>query len=1405
MPSASQKHPSHSRESSLNRDVNGGKPQNAGLSSPSSYQPRPAGLERKPSASYGHHRQTSIVHGVQHSRNASFVTNTPSPLSPQAISAAGSGLGSILDPAHLEPPNLVLNSFRNGDNRGTFSSQTSTLVGDKALPSPGTPNDASFAKKLDRTQSVKARRDHSHHHSHSRHQPSTESKTVEEYALHHLFNSVCLSYGLLVFTDNQKFLSQAEQKLKQCSKNSLGPEPQVEDVCGPGADPGFDQLVSALGHVARQKPKPLIDSLMFWRKDKSDAANRARAKYDMHRETVAGTLIRRNTEPLSSTLETGTSSAISSAQQLSEKEAAATADRQSIVAIFLLCRVLMEIIRQSNLESIGVETIGKLEDIIFNQLKQPDPEQLAFSPMKTANWKSFAQLLGIISEISFDSFSDRFFTDLERFQVDLGSKGVNNKDTENALELLIMGMRHACIRTQPEEAWKRSCDFMVFLSKFFIQSHGQRIKLAYCSTISKLLWPVAAGATLQLNSPEWKLVLDNFGSRVNQLMTKPRYWPDAFPLSIGLLCVSSADTFSREWLQTVVSIQSKLKDRATRSVALQAICRLTWTYLYRIQEGSFATARKLEEVIKIVFPSGRKSYTSSEPAIADPLIEFIRIVGFKNQDVCFRSIIFPLLNSETFLAGRELKVDLFEPDKMVIAIRAFLAIMSDLEKGDGGRPPFPVSFPLGSPFDKSSLPPLPNHSSSKLQSPTLREERLSRPVITAGFSDATKNYYSQFCEILGKITLICDNAFGGQAVLDEKFNSATPKTPMSDTFGFSRRDDHQIGQDPKQGFYDLLHVAVQALPRCLSAQIQFSSLINLLCTGTAHVQDGIAHSSAQSLKSIARQGYAQQVVVGFARFIFNFDDQYSTMSEGGMLGLGHIENTLQLYVRLLQIWLGEIRTNIVDNKSPLDDSNSSDPRGTKLDRPNVFAYVETVESHALFFLCSQSRRVRSFAVTILRFITEFDGVLGGSNSRIIHIMEKESVLVMDFKDEHLSAVERSRLQRGMRKSTSQQTLVELCSSDITYDTTLWLKIFPNLMRISFEHCPRAVNLGREHVCARLLQMYKSVNGIAEASHKQTYAPFDLGHTRTPIRTTAASPESIIDQFKLYLIFACTTLTNTGSQSQASPQENQHTRKLSKPSYPSQEKITSARSLFNLAVPLLSAAPPAIREAVVVALGSININLYKPLLESLQSAVAKCSDDARLRMHQRTASSPRRSLRTDRLRTEITNVYRLTSRFLQRDDVIADEWILHNLVTYTKDLKIFLSDADVQNDWEFQKLRRHYCGLIEELFDGINRTKDPTRWMPFEARKSAFTLMEDWCGLSPNVALVRQREESMKQMLVETQRDISDRNVATTQMEIEKRNLKTAALSAMAVLCVRHLESISFPHAKHHPRLALLEL
>ncbi|OTA96093.1 hypothetical protein M434DRAFT_28180 [Hypoxylon sp. CO27-5] len=1384
----------HSRESSLEKLQSGAlagipeSPQSpsSSITSPgirtAASRPSPGGIFERlidpKAAAYGHHRQTSIVHGIQHSRNGSLASSSSSPLSPQMIAAAGAGyLPERPDVPTMNRLDTELASSSMASRPPTALSGTTATSSVHPIEKVQSAQDSSSSGtitrgKVERMHS-KTRRDHAHHHSHSSRHHRDEPKTVGEYAMHVLFTS---------------FIAMAEDKLGECITVPFDPEPPIEQICGPGADPAFDRFIVALGHIASQKPRPLIDSIMLWRKHKSEAANEARNLLQQMKSNLpAAALVRRNTEPLQVLTGNSGDTASSVPHALAEKQnAAAHAERRSIVSIYILCRVLLEVISQSSLSSITPEMEDKLEAIIFGQLKIADIEQLYVSPLKLANWNLFAQLLGAMSVINFSSVTDRFITDLERSLADLTvrSPTSQNRDPEGQVELVLGGMKHLHIKIDTDESWDQACDFLVSLGKLFARSHGQKVKSAFCQILDTLLLPIAAkGTNKHFSYLKWSEVLSNISPRLASMFVKPRHWLAAFPLTATMLCVSSPENLSNQWLQLVRTVQPRLKDRSVRPLCLQVISRLIWAYLYRTNESVATATRKLDEVMQLVLPTSKRTFSAADTASTGPLIQIIRIIGFKYPEYCCKNIIFPLMNAELFNMNKELKVEQLEPDRMVVGIRSFLAIMSDLEKGELGRPPFPQHYPLQSAQDRipPSSPASTSASSVTPASPLLpdRDESLSRPVNISALSDGTRKYYKEFSEILGKITIICDNTFGGQAALDEKFSSPVggPKTPITETFNFSRRDDHPSPADQKQAFYELLHVAVQALPRCLSADIPFNSLINLLCTGTAHVQSNIAESSAQSLKSIARQSYAHQVTVGFARFIFNFDDRYSTMSDGGMLGPGHIESTLRLYVELLQIWRDEIRRKTKDAASDPADLNGADKRAMKLDLSSIWAEVELVEARGLFFLCSQSRRVRHFAITVLRLIVEFDTALGKDSAqekdtvRLIDILENDSVQVMNFKDEHLSVAERSRLQRGMQNSNNKGALIELCTSDVSYDTTLWFKIFPNFIRIAYDRCPFTVTIGRDLVCNRILQMYKGIVVLSEPTRGLYYGS-DPGSARYTGRTPTTQPDVLIEQWKLYLAFACTTLTDSGTTINGSSQGNQHSRKGSK----SADKIVSARTLFKFLIPLLLASSASVREAVVLAMGSININIYRTLLEELQGHVSRCNDEARARIHQRTNSGPRRNRKMDLLRTELTYVYKLTCHFLKEPEIYQDDWVLNNLCTYTKDLKLFLMDGEVQMDWEFHKLRQHYCGLVEGLFEGIKRTKDPSRWMTFESRKSSFTLMEDWCGFSPNQEQIRQREDTMRRQSLIEQRGTS------AAMEIEKRNLKTAALSAMAALC-----------------------
>lgn len=926
------------------------------------------------------------------------------------------------------------------------------------------------------------------------------------------------------------------------------------------------------------------------------------------------------------------------------------------------------------------------------------------------------------------------------------------------------------------------------LANFFNDSHGPRIKHAYLQIFSKLLLPVAAAATSELNHPTWQVFISKLMPKLSEMIVKPKHWHDAFPVLATLLCAAPPHVFMPSWMPLIEMYQAKLrdKDRHARVLVVQAMARLVWVYLFRCQETLNVTTKKIETITKMLLFTGKKkegSLLTADQTIVEPCIQLIRFIGYKHQDLCFRTIVFPLLNSDYLTGVGGWRLEELAPERMVVGIQAFLAIVADLEKGEAGQPPFPKGFESTA---EKEPPPTSTweatYMAEKGEKEQRRFDRMSRAVAVEKLGSTTREYHERFCEILGKIVMVCDANFGGQVVLDEKFASV-PRTPVTTSFSFGIKDkeDHSSAAEQKQSFYELLHVAIQALPRCLPPNIPFPKVVNLLCNGTAHVDDEIAAASANALKSIARQYNSQGVIMGFSRFIFQFDERYSTTPEGGMLGTGHIDNTLKLYVELLEIWVETIKQRAKDRDAAL--MGGGEVVLTKdLESSNVRAYVEEIESNGLFFLCSQSRVVRRYAIIVLRIIKEFDSALEDmENSRVIEILENDSLNVIKLNDDSLPVAERSRLQRELRSNKAKDALVQMATSDNQYDASLWFRVFPKLIRVCFDRCPTTVALCRENICKRLHQMHNTVLGLADTSKIAASGPFENYSKRYP----ATSPEVLIEQWKLYLTVACSTLTQTDDQGIQKSVPPQHVRKTSKnqPVVHQFERVGSARVLFQMVIPLLSVENSMIREAVVTGLGSININLYKTLIETLQPVVMRWADESRVRTHRGNPNTPRRSRRQDRLRAEVTHVFQLTSHFLLHKEVYSDDWILQHLSHFIKEMKAFLSDGEVQMDWEHQKLRRYFCGLMEELYEGLMRTPNPRRWLPFEGRLSCFVLMMDWCGYGPNWEAVKHREERMRRSLMTEQSNLSDQGRLTAAMEIEKRNLRTAALSAMATLCV----------------------
>ncbi|CAO3691279.1 unnamed protein product [Umbelopsis ramanniana] len=118
-------------------------------------------------------------------------------------------------------------------------------------------------------------------------------------------------------------------------------------------------------------------------------------------------------------------------------------ERLSLSSLFIVCRTLIEIVKRLNSEDLSDDLAENLEEIVFNQLKNADPELIHRSKNRTASMDLFAELIGALSNIRFVSVSDRFIAELEKYNYH-----AIMKEKQNKIEMLIRGMRYLKIKVR---------------------------------------------------------------------------------------------------------------------------------------------------------------------------------------------------------------------------------------------------------------------------------------------------------------------------------------------------------------------------------------------------------------------------------------------------------------------------------------------------------------------------------------------------------------------------------------------------------------------------------------------------------------------------------------------------------------------------------------------------------------------------------------------------------------------------------------------------------------------------------------------------------------------------------------------------------------------------------------------
>lgn len=219
----------------------------------------------------------------------------------------------------------------------------------------------------------------------------------------------------------------------------------------------------------------------------------------------------------------------------------------------------------------------KIEDMVFGQLKNSDPDLTSRSLNRIANFKLFSKLLGTLSIVRFSTVSDRFISEI-------GAGKRASTMNENKLEMMISAMEYLKLQIYPMPALEETVDFLEIAQNLFQNSQG-KIKNAFAKMFIHLLDPIAKIATDEVNLPAWYNTIELLYPDAIKMTAKPKppLWLYAF-LST-LLCVSRRDFFLRNWTAFYEDVLPKLSERGSKGLAVKCISRLTWVYLFRCWES----------------------------------------------------------------------------------------------------------------------------------------------------------------------------------------------------------------------------------------------------------------------------------------------------------------------------------------------------------------------------------------------------------------------------------------------------------------------------------------------------------------------------------------------------------------------------------------------------------------------------------------------------------------------------------------------------------------------------------------------------------------------------------------------------------------------------------------------------
>jgi hypothetical protein len=1051
-----------------------------------------------------------------------------------------------------------------------------------------------------------------------------------------------------------------------------------------GEDPQFDQLLSAFGCVAEHCLPSLLRALYSWyERQMAEVAHQEQKKSDIKQKSIIYMVAGNSTETVE------------------RSEVDIQKERRDLAVEFIFCLVLIEVLKQLPFHPGHEDLVQYIENLAFKHFKyregiQNNPNGSNIHMISDL----YAEVIGALAQSRFMSVRTRFMNELK----ELRAREASPHTTQSIISLL-MGMKFFRVKMVPIEEFEASFQYMQECAQYFLEVKDKDIKHALAGLFVEILVPVAAAVKNEVNVPCLKNFVEMLYSQTLDASTKSKHRLALFPLVTCLLCVSQKQFFLQNWHYFLAMCLSHLKNRDPKMcrVALESLYRLLWVYMIRIKcESNSATQSRLQSIVNSLFPKGSKGVVPRDT----PLNIFVKIIQFIAQerlDFAMREIVFDLLS-----VGRPIKI-ILTPERMSIGLRAFLVVADSLQQKEG-EPPMPRSVGV-----------LPSGNTLRVRKTFLNKMLTEDTARSIGISAYFPHVRRVFVDILRAL----DTQYGRPLM-------------MTNTQNVNKEPDEMITGERKPRI-DLFRTCVAAVPRLIPDGMTGSELVDLLSRLTVHMDEelrGLAYQSLQTLV-IDFPDWRQDVLWGLTQFLAkDVLDTFPSL----------IDNGLKMILTLLCAWKGALtNTNISTNTTMRlgkESDTSANKRTDNGKSESMSSVLHLVEALALVMLCNYRVTTKRVSVLILK---EVKSLLKASNCSgnqpVIDVIDRCCPKIVEKCLPTLPPTEKTAvltasnidLQWLVDRTTSAWNAGLAEDGSIKSGSTYTFNIVDPWSTCLFGFlekdrvlglCPNVTSHSWPIVFTRLNALYSVVDPTPVNDNRAS-----LLRSSATLKKPPNERDSYMHLWKNYITFAFRVVPHMSNPIVrcASPDLSLSSSPDSLNTERSDNKSgcasVSPTSLYKLVVPLLRCEVSDVRDSAVYAVGNINGEACRDLMEELVIYLREATD--------KKQENVRRRRRRDALRLHLmrtleyiaeNGTFNISSCILDKDT----QSLHPTIVEFIEGVRFYLENEPDKTSSSVKDLTLHFGYFLKKLTKTFS-LEACRGLLKRDLRRNLFMMFSFWAG------------------------------------------------------------------------------